>query len=40
MGDAESLALNHARRSVVPERLADNLLDHAEVMTPADYSNT
>jgi pyruvate-ferredoxin/flavodoxin oxidoreductase len=33
----ESLILNHARRSVVPERLADALLDHAdEVMTPAD----
>ena len=33
----ESLILNHARRSVVPERLADNLLDHTEVMTPADF---
>src|SRR5208283_5009770 len=33
----ESLILNHARRSVVPERLADALLDHTdEVMTPAD----
>ena len=33
----ESLILNHARRSVVPERLADDLLDHTEVMTPADF---
>jgi pyruvate-ferredoxin/flavodoxin oxidoreductase len=33
----ESLILNHARRSVVPERLADALLDRAEgVMSAAD----
>jgi len=35
---AESVILNHARRSVVPERLADCLLDRAEgVATEADY---
>jgi pyruvate-ferredoxin/flavodoxin oxidoreductase len=34
----ESLILNHARRSVVPERLSDALLDRQEgVMTDADY---
>src|SRR5437899_1053713 len=34
----ESLILNHARRSVVPERLADALLARDEnVMTEADY---
>ena len=34
----ESLILNHARRSVVPERLADALLERNEnVMTEADY---
>jgi len=35
---AESLILNHARRSVVPERLTDALLDRAEnVASEADY---
>jgi pyruvate-ferredoxin/flavodoxin oxidoreductase len=35
---AESLIIHHARRSVVPERLADALLDRAEgVATEADY---
>ena len=35
---AESTIINHARRSVVPERLADALLDRAEhVATDADY---
>ncbi|MBI1839474.1 MAG: 2-oxoacid:acceptor oxidoreductase family protein, partial [Verrucomicrobia bacterium] len=35
---AESIILNHARRSVVPERLADALLDRAEqVSSEADY---
>jgi pyruvate-ferredoxin/flavodoxin oxidoreductase len=35
---SESVVLNHARRSVVPERLADALLDRQEaVMTDADY---
>ena len=35
---AESLIIHHARRSVVPERLTDNLLDRAErVVTEADY---
>ncbi len=35
---AESLILNHARRSVVPERLCDALLDRAEnVCREADY---
>ncbi len=35
---AESLIVSHARRSVVPERLADALLDRAErVATEADY---
>ncbi len=34
----ESLILNHARRSVVPERLADALLEGGEsVMSEADY---
>lgn len=34
----ESLILNHARRSVVPERLSDALLDRGEdVMTEAGY---
>jgi pyruvate-ferredoxin/flavodoxin oxidoreductase len=34
----ESLILNHARRSVVPERLADALLERDEnIMTEADY---
>ena len=34
----ESLIVNHARRSVVPERLADALLDHTEgVMSAADF---
>jgi pyruvate-ferredoxin/flavodoxin oxidoreductase len=34
----ESLILNHARRSVVPERLTDALLDRADdVMTDAGY---
>ncbi|MGN6552904.1 MAG: thiamine pyrophosphate-dependent enzyme, partial [Verrucomicrobiota bacterium] len=34
----ESLVLNHARRSVVPERLSDALLDRTDdVMTDADY---
>jgi pyruvate-ferredoxin/flavodoxin oxidoreductase len=34
----ESLVLNHARRSVVPERLADALLGREEnVVSPADY---
>ncbi len=34
----ESLILNHARRSVVPERLTDTLLDREdEVMTDAGY---
>jgi pyruvate-ferredoxin/flavodoxin oxidoreductase len=35
---AESLILNHSRRSVVPERIADALLHRAEqVLTEADY---
>jgi pyruvate-ferredoxin/flavodoxin oxidoreductase len=35
---SESVVLNHARRSVVPERLTDALLDRQEnVMTEADY---
>jgi pyruvate-ferredoxin/flavodoxin oxidoreductase len=35
---AESLILNHSRRSVVPERLATALLERAEnVVTAADY---
>src|SRR5258708_4265003 len=35
---SESVVLNHARRSVVPERLADSLLGReAGVMTDADY---
>lgn len=35
---AESVILQHARRSVVPERLTDALLDRAEpVLTAADY---
>ncbi len=35
---SESVILNHARRSVVPERLCDALLDKAdEVMTDAGY---
>ena len=35
---AESVILNHARRSVVPERLADALLDRAEgVASEAEY---
>jgi pyruvate-ferredoxin/flavodoxin oxidoreductase len=35
---AESVIVNHARRSVVPERLADALLDRTEnVATEADY---
>jgi pyruvate-ferredoxin/flavodoxin oxidoreductase len=35
---AESVILNHARRSVVPERLADALLDKTEaVLSDADY---
>jgi pyruvate-ferredoxin/flavodoxin oxidoreductase len=35
---SESVVLNHARRSVVPERLSDALLDHTEdVMTEAKY---
>lgn len=34
----ESLMLNHARRSVAPERLADLLLEGREI-TPADYWN-
>jgi pyruvate-ferredoxin/flavodoxin oxidoreductase len=35
---SESVILNHARRSVVPERLCDALLDRADdVMTDADY---
>jgi pyruvate-ferredoxin/flavodoxin oxidoreductase len=35
---AESVIVDHARRSVVPERLADALLDRAEtVVTEADY---
>lgn len=35
---AESLILNHARRSVVPERLTDALLDRAEnVASEAEY---
>jgi pyruvate-ferredoxin/flavodoxin oxidoreductase len=35
---AESLILNHSRRSVVPERLTDALLDRAEkVVSEADY---
>jgi pyruvate-ferredoxin/flavodoxin oxidoreductase len=34
----ESLILDHARRSVVPERLADALLDRAEkIISDADY---
>jgi pyruvate-ferredoxin/flavodoxin oxidoreductase len=34
----ESLILDHARRSVVPERMADALLDRADkVMSEADY---
>lgn len=34
----ESLIVNHARRSVVPERLCDALLDRAEKgIAPADY---
>jgi len=36
----ESVILNHARRSVVPERLTDVLLDRAEaVISRADYFN-
>jgi pyruvate-ferredoxin/flavodoxin oxidoreductase len=35
---SESAVLNHARRSVVPERLADALLDRKEqVLSDADY---
>ena len=35
---AESLILNHSRRSVVPERLADALLDrNTDVVSDADY---
>ena len=35
---SESLILNHTRRSVVPERLSDMLLDRADdVVTEADY---
>lgn len=35
---AESTIINHARRSVVPERLADALLERVEqVATPTDY---
>jgi pyruvate-ferredoxin/flavodoxin oxidoreductase len=35
---SESVVLNHARRSVVPERLTDALLERQEgVMTEADY---
>jgi pyruvate-ferredoxin/flavodoxin oxidoreductase len=35
---AESVIMNHARRSVVPERLADALLDNAgAVLSDADY---
>jgi pyruvate-ferredoxin/flavodoxin oxidoreductase len=35
---AESIIVTHARRSVVPERLADALLDRAEgISSPADY---
>lgn len=35
---AESVMMNHARRSVAPERLADALLDRSEgVATDADY---
>jgi len=35
---AESVIVNHARRSVAPERLVDALLDRKEsVATPADY---
>ncbi len=34
----ESLILNHARRSVVPERMCDALLEREDnVMTPADF---
>ena len=33
----ESLMLNHARRSVVPERLADGLLDKEEFMNDTEY---
>ena len=33
----ESLMLNHSRRSVVPERLADGLLDKDEAMSESDY---
>jgi pyruvate-ferredoxin/flavodoxin oxidoreductase len=33
----ESLMLQHARRSVVPERLTDRILDSAEVMNDQDY---
>lgn len=36
----ESLIINHARRSVVPERLANVLLDRTEdVISPAEYFN-
>src|SRR5204863_1634121 len=35
---SESVIVNHARRSVVPERLSDSLLDKTEeVMTEASY---
>src|SRR5438045_6923369 len=35
---SESVVVNHARRSVVPERLSDALLDKTEsVMTEANY---
>ncbi len=34
---AESLIINHSRRSVVPERITDALLDKASVVTEADY---
>jgi pyruvate-ferredoxin/flavodoxin oxidoreductase len=34
---SESVVVNHARRSVVPERIADSLLDRESVMTEADY---
>src|SRR5207302_863475 len=34
---AESVIINHARRSVVPERVADALLDKENVVSEADY---
>jgi len=34
---SESVIVNHARRSVTPERITDALLDRESVMTEADY---